>query len=114
MRLYTLTGASALDDPTFGHFEADEQGGFDFPNDLSDRLHRFHAGGRPLWETAIERQNRLITEELERRKDPATLLQAVEQLVKAAQATAQVPSGDAERSETKGARRRRTVADGEK
>lgn len=90
MRLYTRTGATALDDPEYGHFEADEQGGFDFPDDLSDKLHRFSVRGRPAWESDIERQNRLIAEELERRKDPATLLQAVEQLVAAAGRTASV------------------------
>jgi hypothetical protein len=84
MRLYTLTGASALDDPDYGHFEADDQGGFDFPNEVSDKLHRFHVDGRSAWETDIERQNRLMAEELERRKDPATLLEAVEMLVAAA------------------------------
>jgi hypothetical protein len=91
MRLYTRTGAIALDDPEYGHFDADPDGGFDFPDDLSDRLHRFAVRGQPAWETDIERQHRLIGEELERRKDPATLLQAVEQLVKAAQSVAAPP-----------------------
>ncbi|MET7746204.1 hypothetical protein [Streptomyces sp. NPDC005385] len=85
MRLYTLTGATALEDPEFGKYEADEQGGFDFPNELSSRLHSFHVGGKPAWEDDIERQRRLMTEELERRKDPATLLDAVQQIVMAAQ-----------------------------
>ena len=84
MRLYTRTGATALDHPDFGHFDADPQGGFDFPNELSDQLHGFAVGGRPLWETDVERQNRLIAEERERRQDPATLLGMVEQLVAAA------------------------------
>jgi hypothetical protein len=44
-----------------------------------------------MWETDVERQQRLIGEELERRKDPATLLSAVEQLVKAAQETQSAP-----------------------
>jgi hypothetical protein len=86
MRLYTRTGATALDHPVFGHFDANSDGGFDFPNELSDQLHGFAVGGRPLWETDVERQNRLIGEELERRKDPATLLGVVEQLMRAAQA----------------------------
>ncbi|MCI3277652.1 hypothetical protein [Streptomyces cylindrosporus] len=86
MRLYTLTGATALDAEE-GHFEADEQGGFDFPDELSDQLHAFHVGGKPQWETDVERQQRLLAEELERRKDPATLLAAVEKLVSAAEAT---------------------------
>jgi hypothetical protein len=41
-----------------------------------------------MWETDIERQHRLIAEEAARRADPRTLLDAVEQLVQAAQATA--------------------------
>lgn len=96
MRLYTRTGAVALTDPATGRiYEADAQGGFDFPDDLSDQLHRFAVRGRPMWETDIERQRRLMSEELERRKDPATLLSAVEQLVRAAQAVS-VPAAPAE------------------
>ncbi|MDX3672715.1 hypothetical protein [Streptomyces europaeiscabiei] len=87
MRLYSRTGVTALDDPEFGTFHANEDGGFDFPDEVSDRLHGFHLHGQPMWETDVERQRRLVTEELERRKDPATLLNAVEQLVRAAQAT---------------------------
>jgi hypothetical protein len=88
MRLYTRTGAVALDDPEYGTFHADENGGFDFPDEVSDRLHSFHHRGEPMWETDTERQRRQVVEEMERRKDPATLLSAVEQLVRAAQATA--------------------------
>lgn len=88
MRLYTRTGATALDDPDYGHFDVDDEGGFDFPDDVSGRLHRFHIGGRPTWETDVERQNRLINEEMERRRDPATLMAAVQQLVDAAQVAA--------------------------
>jgi hypothetical protein len=80
MRLYTRTGAIALDDPEYGHFDADENGGFDFDDDLSDKLHRFAFRGKPAWETEVERQQRLATEELERRRDPATLQALVEQL----------------------------------
>jgi hypothetical protein len=88
MRLYSCTGVTALDDPEHGTFQADGAGAFDFPDDVSDRLHSVHLRGKPMWETDVERQHRLINEELERRKDPATLLSAVEQLVKAASATA--------------------------
>jgi hypothetical protein len=87
MRLYSRMGVIALDDPEFGNFQADAAGAFNFPDEVSDRLHGFHHRGQPMWETDIERQQRLISEELERRKDPATLLSAVEQLVKAASAT---------------------------
>jgi hypothetical protein len=92
MRLYTRTGATALDDPEYGHFDADEQGGFDLPDGLSDRLHAFHWRGQPMWETDIERQHRLNREDVERRKDPATLLSVVEQLMRAAQAASQAPA----------------------
>ncbi|WP_035796492.1 hypothetical protein [Kitasatospora mediocidica] len=91
MRLYTRTGATALDDPEWGHFEADEQGGFDLPDQLAEQQRAFAVRGSHAWETDIERQHRLVTEERERRQDPATLLQAVEQLVKA-----QVPSPSVE------------------
>jgi len=84
MRLYSRTGATRLDDPEYGTFDADDAGGFDFPDDVSDRLIGFHVAGKPMWENDIQRQQRLISEELERRKDPATLLGAVEALVKAA------------------------------
>ena len=88
MRLYTRTGAVALTDPATGRiYEADDQGGFDFPDDLSDGLHRFAVRGQPMWENDIERQRRVMNEELERRKDPATLLSAVEQILNAAKAT---------------------------
>jgi hypothetical protein len=91
MRLYTRTGATALTDPDTGRiYEADAQGGFDFPDDLSDRLHRFAVRGQRMWETDIERQRRLMSEELERRKDPATLLSAVEQILNAAKAAQSV------------------------
>ncbi|MFC1418596.1 hypothetical protein [Streptacidiphilus cavernicola] len=91
MRLYTRTGASALTDPATGIvYEADEQGGFNFPDDLSDGLRRFAVRGQPMWEDDIERQRRMINEELERRKDPATLLDAVQQILSAAKGT-QVP-----------------------
>lgn len=95
MRLYTRTGATVLDDPDHGHFEADDQGGFDFPDDLSDRLHGFAVGGRPLWETEVERQRRLMAEEMERRRDPATLMEAVQQLVNAAKTVAPQPEAKA-------------------
>jgi hypothetical protein len=89
MRLYTRTGATALDDPEYGHFDAAKDGGFDFPDDLSDRLHSFHSRGKPMWETDIERESRLMAEEMERRRDPATLMDAVQKLVNAAQATSE-------------------------
>lgn len=90
MRLYTRTGATALDDPEFGHFDASPEGGFDFPDPLSDRLHSFHWRGKPMWESDVERQQRLMSEELERRRDPASLYEAVAQLMQAAKGAAVV------------------------
>lgn len=89
MRLYTRTGATTLDDPEYGHFEADENGSFLLPEDLAERIRGFHLAGRPAWETDVERQRRLVTEEMERRRDPEMLLAAVEKLVQAAEQTGQ-------------------------
>lgn len=86
MRLYTRTGATALNDPEYGSFEADEQGGFEFPDDLGERLHRFHLGKQPLWEDEEQRHQRVVNEEMDRAKDPATLLAVVQQLAMLAKA----------------------------
>jgi hypothetical protein len=91
MRLISRTGATAVDDNGEHYTAVDDAGGFDFPEDVGARLHSFHAGGKPLWETQVEQQNRLIGEEVERRKDPATLLTAVEALVAAAKSTRPEP-----------------------
>ncbi len=86
MQLFSRYGATAVDDATHGHIEANEDGSFDFPDELGRQLHSFAVNGKKLWETHIERQHRQIAEEVERRKDPATLLDAVNKLVEAAQA----------------------------
>lgn len=86
MRLYSRTGALVVEAPE-GHFEPVDDGGFDLPGPLSDRLHGVAVAGQRQWETSIERQQRLITEEAARRADPATLLEAVNKLVAAAEAT---------------------------
>ncbi len=79
MRLYTLTGAARVDDPQ-GTFLANPDGSFDFPNEVSDRLHSFHANGMKAWETDAERKVRLIAVEQERLRDPATMLAAMEKM----------------------------------
>lgn len=98
MRLYSRTGAGAVDDPEFGHFEPAGDGGFDFPGPLSERLHPVAIRGQKQWETSIERQHRLIQEEAARRADPATLLAAVEQLVAQAAATSPPPPSRARKA----------------
>jgi hypothetical protein len=114
MRLYTRTGATAVADPQHGQFKAGQDGGFDLPDALGQRLHGFHIDGQPLWETDIERQHRLIAEEMERRKDPATLLDAVQQLVQAAQAAsaAQAAQADAPAAKPAPAKKAATAAAG--
>src|SRR5437879_2025718 len=91
MRLFSTMGATTVDDPKHGHFDVDTDGGVDLPHELAEELHSFAIGGRPMWETPIERNQRLVHEEMERRKDPATLLDAVNQLVSAAQAAKPEP-----------------------
>jgi hypothetical protein len=91
MRLYSRTGATAVDDGGEHYTAVDDAGGFDFPEDVAHRLHGFHVGGKPLWEDQIEQQARLMDEERERRQDPATLLEAVETLVAAAKSTRPEP-----------------------
>lgn len=92
MRLYSRTGATTLDDPEYGHFDVNAEGGFDLPEDLGERLRRFHVDKQPLWETDIERQERLLAEEMERRRDPATLQALVEQLLRGQSTPVQAPA----------------------
>jgi hypothetical protein len=76
-RLFSLADAGAVDDPEFGHFGPGADGSFDFPDELSDRLHRLQHRRRPAWETEIERRERLHGEDLARKRDPAMLYDAV-------------------------------------
>jgi len=78
VRLYSLTNATAIDDPEHGRFVPDpDHGGFDLPDELAERLHSFHQRKRPAWETELERDERLHGEESARRRDPETLYNAV-------------------------------------
>ena len=77
-RLYSRMNAGAVDDPEYGHFEPDpEHGGFEFPDELSDRLGGFCHRGKPAWETEEVRSERMHDENLARRRDPAMLYDAV-------------------------------------
>jgi hypothetical protein len=108
MRLYSRAEAVAIDDPKFGHIVPAEDGGFDLPDELFDRLHQSAVRGEKQWETSIERQHRLIAAEAARRADPKTLLDAVEQLVQAAKDSA---TPEAETAAPKSRRSRRKGAD---
>ena len=88
MRLYPRREGTEAVDHAGVRYTAQPDGGFDLPHELTEQLHSVHDRGERLWEDAIERQRRLITEEAARRADPATLLAAVEQLVKQAEADA--------------------------
>ncbi|MGA5820815.1 hypothetical protein ACPC54_23480 [Kitasatospora sp. NPDC094028] len=88
MRMYSRTGATVVDDPEHGRFEAGPDGSFDFPDDLSDRLRRFHVGKQRLWEDAVERQDRQMAEQLEQAQNPATLMSMVAQLTQVVAAIA--------------------------
>jgi hypothetical protein len=78
--LFPVGSVGAVDDPEHGHFEPDPEqgGGFDFPDDLSDRLHRVHYRGKRAWETEIERAERVHETDIARRRDPAMLYDAME------------------------------------
>jgi predicted trehalose synthase len=81
MRIYTLTGATSVDDPQYGRFNADANGAFDgLPDEMAKRLHSFHLNGKAAWETDAEREQRIVSEELDRMRDPATLLAAIKEM----------------------------------
>lgn len=83
MKIYSRQGATSL-----GHggkvYEADEDGAFDLPEHVAQEAMSFHVGGKPMWENATQRQQRIVAEELERRRDPATLAELVEKLTRRA------------------------------
>ncbi len=92
MRLYTLTGATQVDDPQYGKFTAGPDGAFDFPNEMSDKMHGFHVGGAQAWETDAERTKRLEVEELERLRDPATLATLIQSMAQSRRDATHAPA----------------------
>lgn len=79
--LFSRISAGSVRDPEYGDFEPrEEDGAFDFPDELSERLHRVHFRGRAAWETAEERVRRLHGEESDRRRDPESLYTAVSEI----------------------------------
>ena len=95
MRLYSRTGASVVKHEGV-MYEPGDSGGFDFPDHVSDALHPFAVRGQKLWESDIERQQRLLGEEMDRRRDPASLYDAVAKIMQAAEAAGQsAPKGRA-------------------
>lgn len=82
MRLYTLTGTTQVKDPVTGiAYEADADGAFnDLPEDLGNFLHSFHVKGKRAWEDDAERARRLRSEQLDKMRDPATLLAEMQKM----------------------------------
>lgn len=97
MRLYSRTGATSVHHGGQVYTLGDS-GGFDFPDEVSDVLHPFAVKGERLWETDIERHQRILGEEMDRRRDPASLYDAVAKIMQAAEAVtpkAEAPKGRA-------------------
>jgi hypothetical protein len=80
MRLYTTTGATRVDDPKHGPFLVGADGAFDFPDELSNRLHGVHVNKKRVWETDDERVRRVNEEQLKSVRDPAALYSAVKEM----------------------------------
>lgn len=109
-RLYSRTNATAIDDPEFGHFGLKDHGGFDLPDELSDRLRAFHHRGKPAWETEIERDDRTYGEETARRRDPQSLFTAVEKIAALGEQLARSQGGGAAASDDVAALRQQVEA----
>jgi hypothetical protein len=76
MRLYNTEGATQVDDPDFGTFKPDANGAFDgLPDPMYAKLH-----GRPGWENEAERAARLAAEQMEKLRDPATMLAELQKM----------------------------------
>ncbi len=85
MKLYSLIGHASIADPVYGNFERDDSdGSFELPMELARTLHAVHINGKPAWEDESERLGRLVAAEDARRRDPATLLAAVQAATAAA------------------------------
>lgn len=75
MRLYSKTGATRIDGP-LGSFTPGPDGAFDgLPDAVYADLH-----GRPDWENEAERTARLAAEQLEKLRDPATMLAELQKM----------------------------------
>ncbi len=82
MKLYpTIDGVSGISVAGYDTFQPLADGSFDVPDEVGDELLTFHVGGVKLYENEPERAARLEAEELERRRDPASLYDTVQSLV---------------------------------
>lgn len=78
--LHTRSGATGFSHPDFGDFDVAEDGTVNVPDELARQLLATRVDGVEQWETDIDHRSRLLDEERDRRKDPATLLAEVEKL----------------------------------
>ena len=92
MILFSRTGASVVQHEGVT-YRPGPDGGFAFPDHVSDRLHPFAVRGQRMWETGTERQRRVMSEEMDRRRDPAELYDAVAKIVAAAEGRAEPQDG---------------------
>lgn len=75
MRLYSKTGATRIDGPS-GSFTPGPDGAFDgLPDAVYADLH-----GRPDWENEAERTERVAAEQLEKLRDPVTMLAELQKM----------------------------------
>lgn len=94
MRLYTLTGTTQVKDNSTGVVHvADADGAFELPEDFGNSLHSFHVGGKRAWEDEGERAKRIADEQLEKMRDPATLLAEIQRMSQNQGALAAVLAG---------------------
>ncbi len=93
-KLYSRTGAIAHEDPDCGRFEPGADGGFLFPDDLSDRLLRQHVRRKRMWEDEEMRSERMHQEAEQRHRDPAVLYAAVSELVQLSKQAQGAPASD--------------------
>lgn len=78
-RLYSLVGTTVHQDPEYGYYYADPaDGGFAFPDEVSDVQQTFAVKGQKLWETQAERTARLHSADLAAQRDPAALYRVIE------------------------------------
>jgi len=79
MRLYAMQNQASVHNEDFGDFDVVD-GAVTVPDAFGAQLRATYVGGKQAWENEAERHARLIAEELERRRDPASLFDTVERL----------------------------------
>ena len=90
MRLYTLTDAASVGNDDYGDFEVAQDGSVQVPEPFGQFLLAQHTNGEAQWEDDAQRNARLVAEELERRRDPASAYDLLAQIVAQQAPAAQV------------------------